>query len=321
MKLLITGGTGFVGKSLLRFLVDQQQKTSSYDEVFVLSRNSGEFLTKNPEFSHLNWLKFVKGNILDLETLPSQLQFSDVIHAASDSVDIPGATLLDKYDQIVKGTRNVLEYSAKSKVKRFLYTSSGAVYGPQPLNLTKIDENFIGSPNVLDVNNLYGLAKKQAELLCTVYSEMYGLEIKIARCFAFVGPDLPLSAHFAIGNFIKNALEKNTITVSGDGTPLRTYLYQEDMARWLLKILKNGVTKQAYNVGSDEVISIGDLAHLIRDTLSPESEIIIKNKSSNINRNIYVPNVDKVKNELNLKINFSLLDSLKNTFHSLKNKS
>jgi len=157
----------------------------------------------------------------------------------------------------------------------------------------------------------YGVAKRGAEHLCALYRHAYGLETVVARCFAFVGPDLPLDVHFAIGNFIRDALTADAITVGGDGSPLRSYLDQRDLAEWLSVLLLKGRSGHAYNVGSDQSIRIGDLAHLVRDTLSPGKPVHIKGvPDARQHRNIYVPDITKAKTELGLRVSVSLTDAI-----------
>lgn len=315
MKLFLTGGTGFFGKSILHYLqsIYLTQKLAPDFDLVVMSRNPQSFLQRHPEFLTCSWLRFHQGDMNDPQTFPAGERFTDVLHAAADSLDIPGLTPLGRFDQIVSGTRNVLDFAVKVGAERFLLTSSGGVYGPQPLGIPAIPESYLGMPDPLNVNNVYGVAKRQAELLCAVYADQSNLHVKIARCFAFVGPDLPLSAHFAIGNFIKNALYDEQIIVAGDGTPLRTYLYQEDLARWLLKILDQGESGQAYNVGSDEVIDLGNLARLVGSVLAPNKPVVIKGVPKSMDRNIYVPDIHKASVTLGLQPSYSLSQAIEAT--------
>jgi len=129
-----------------------------------------------------------------------------------------------------------------------------------------------------------------------------------------VGPDLPLNVHFAIGNFIRDALTADAITVSGDGTPLRTYLEQSDMAYWLLTLLEHGRPGQAYNVGSDEVVSIADLAHLVRDILAPGKYVrILGQPNPGSARCRYVPDIRKAHQELGLNVSIPLAEAIRRT--------
>jgi dTDP-glucose 4,6-dehydratase len=120
--------------------------------------------------------------------------------------------------------------------------------------------------------------------------------------------------HFAIGNFIRDALWADEITVNGDGSPLRSYLDQRDLANWLTNLLHCGRPGEAYNVGSGTAISIADLAHLVRDIVSPSKPVRILGKPvDNAVRNRYVPDVSKIKNELGLVATISLEQSIRDT--------
>lgn len=315
MKLFLTGGTGFFGKSILHYLQSRYlalNQVISF-EVVVMSRDPQLFLQRHPEFLDCSWLRLHQGNINDPRSFLLGEEFSDVLHAAADSLDIPGLTPLDQFDQIVSGTRNVLDFAVKARAKRFLLTSSGGVYGPQPADMPSIPETYLGMPDPLNINNVYGVAKREAELLCALYAAQFDMAVKVARCFAFVGPDMPLSAHFAIGNFIQNALHDPAIVVAGDGTPSRTYLYQDDLAKWLFEILKMGQSGQAYNIGSDEVITLGDLAHLVGSILAPNKPIEIKGAPKGVDRNRYIPDITKARNMLGLQISYDLRHAIATT--------
>jgi dTDP-glucose 4,6-dehydratase len=299
MRLLLTGGTGFFGKSLLRHLL--ATGLSADASVVVLSRNPEHFLSAYPEFGAHPQISFLRGDIQDRDSLPLSQTFSHVLHAATDSTIGPSLTPLQRYDQIVEGTRNILNLAAATGAHRFLLTSSGAIYGPQPADLEAIPEDWPGSPPLAEPSTAYGQAKRAAEHLCALLGEQHGLETVVARCFAFVGPDLPLNAHFAIGNFMRDALTADAITVFGDGTPLRTYLDQTDLAHWLFTLLHQGCPGQAYNVGSDEVISIADLAHLVRDLLAPNKPVrILGQASPGAARHRYVPDLQKAQKAFGL---------------------
>ena len=158
----------------------------------------------------------------------------------------------------------------------------------------------------------YGQARRAAEHLCALFSEQHGIETVIVRCFAFVGADLPLNVHFAIGNFIRDALTADAITVSGDGTPVRTYLHQSDLAHWLFTLLEHGRPGQAYNVGSDEVIGIAALAHLVRNILASEKPVhILGNADIGAARNRYVPDIRKARQQLGLNVTIPLADAIR----------
>lgn len=317
MKLFFAGGTGFFGKAVLRYLQAQyriQPAGRLPEQVVVLSRAPDDFLSRHPEFATLGWLRFHQGDIGQASSLPQNERFTHVLHAATDSTDASGLTYLQCYDQIVSGTRNLLDFAVTCGAQRFLLTSSGAVYGPQPTHLDRIPEDWRGIPDPLNPANAYGIAKRAAEHLCALYGQAYGLHTVIARCFAFIGTDLPLDMHFAIGNFIRDALWRDEITVAGDGTPMRSYLDQHDLALWLLTLIDRGQSGQAYNVGSDQAISIADLAHLVRNIVTPGKTIRILGKvSGNNNRSLYIPSIQKAREELGLDVRISLAEAIRTT--------
>jgi UDP-glucuronate decarboxylase len=319
MKIFLTGGTGFFGRSLLRFWLSTLPVSGKITSVCVLSRNPQKFLKQYPEFFGHTWLQFHQGDILIPTSLPKNGGFSHILHAAADSTLGPQLTPLDRYSQIVDGTRNLLDYAAKCGIQRFLLTSSGAVYGPQPQDMDLILEDYNGMPDPLSHENAYSVAKRCAEHICAIYRNRFGIEIVIARCFTFIGRDLPLDAHFAIGNFINDAISRNEILVRGDGCAVRTYLDQRDLAHWLTIMLTEGVDGEAYNVGSDVPITIKELAFLVRDNLAPIKKVIISSHTSTKNfRERYVPSIDKAKKQLSLKVQFSIQEAIQEVITSFK---
>ena len=307
-NLLIVGGTGFFGKSFLRSFSAQQLPNDL--SIYILSRNPDSFLSAHPHYATTPNLHFLQGDIEDYSTLPSNLSFSHLIHAASDSTK--GSALLpwEAYKQIYVGTENVLQLASVTGVRRFLFCSSGAVYGSQPESIPFLSEEH-PTTLPLDDSHSYGHAKRAAEYLCHLYSSKCPFDVLIARCFSFSGPDLPLTAHYALGNFVNDALRANSITIHGTGDAIRSYLDQRDLVIWLTRILFEASPGSIYNVGSDVPISVLDLAQTVRDTLSPDKEIVVLGKPQiSAPRQRYVPSITKVHSELNLSATVSLKDSL-----------
>jgi dTDP-glucose 4,6-dehydratase len=227
---------------------------------------------------------------------------------------------LQRFRQIVDGTTNILDLTIATGATRFLLTSSGGIYGPQPNHLDAIPEDWLGSPSLQAPQTAYSQAKRTAEHLSSLYRDSYGLEVVIARCFSFVGLDLPLNVHFAIGNFIRDALFADRIIVSGDGTSVRSYLDQRDLANWLWSLLLHGYDGEVYNVGSSMNISIRDLAFLVRDLLSPSLPIKINSQPDPLaTPNRYVPCVRKALVLHSLDSTYSLEQSIHDAaaFHAL----
>lgn len=306
MNILITGGTGFFGKSIISYL---NKKYFDIEKIFILSRKPEKlndvFDIKDFPFE----TTFISQDIRDPIKINEPVDY--VIHAAAESstsVGVENPMLMRNV--VVEGTKNVLEYAKMQNVKRVIFISSGAIYGKQPEEITHIPEDYPGAPDPLNPFNSYGCAKHQAENLCALYHHHYDVDYVVARCFAFVGPFLPLNAHFAIGNFIRDGMNGGPIIVKGDGTTVRSYLYADDMAEWLLTILKKGKIGEAYNVGSDEAITMADLAHLVNRYFGNKLEVIIQG-TPNAKVDRYVPKVEKIYRELSVTKKVSLADGIK----------
>jgi len=314
MNILITGGTGFFGKALLPYLLAVIPSRLSDFSLTILTRRPEAFLRSHPQLCDNPCVTLHKGDILHLDSLPQSKTYTHVIHAAADSTNGSSLSPLSRFDQIVRGTHNLLDFSVRNDVKQFLFISSGAVYGTQPPDLYSLSENWSGYLNLANPSLAYGHAKRAAEHLCHLFHNTFGLEVVIARCFAFIGPDLPLGVHFAIGNFIRDALFSSIIKVSGDGSPVRSYLYQSDLAHWLWTLLIDGRPGEVYNVGSDEAITIYQLAHLVRDLISPEKTVqIVGYNQSNTERSRYIPDITKAQVMHSLNVTIPLQDAILRT--------
>jgi len=310
MKLLLSGGTGFFGRAFLDYLKFHFSEHPSIS-VCVLTRSPGRFLDLYPRFKSLPWLSLYECDLLDPSSLPRGRQFTHVIHAATEATLSSSIDYKRHYFEIIDSARSILELAVRSDVSRFLMISSGAAYGPQPLTMKKICETWNGSPFLPLASSAYGLGKRAAEHMCALYHDSHGLDYSIARCFAFVGPDLPLNAHYAIGNFISDALSGRDIIVNGDGTPLRSYLYQADLAHWLYTLLLRGRDEEVYNVGSDVTISVGDLAELICSLIDPGLKVHIRGGATGANSSVnYIPDVSKVLGEFGLRAETSLREAI-----------
>ncbi|MGB8356506.1 MAG: NAD-dependent epimerase/dehydratase family protein [Chthoniobacteraceae bacterium] len=309
-RIFVTGGTGFFGCWLLESFAYANDQFGLGAKLVVLTRDARAFNRKAPHLAGHKAVTLHEGDVRDF-TFPSG-NFSHVIHgAATSSSPIPPLEMLET---ITAGTRHVLDFASACRARKFLLISSGAIYGKRPPDMIHIPESYLGELDPDDPNFTYGEGKRISEQLCVSYQGKFAFEAKIARCFAFVGPHMPLDAHFAIGNFIRDALIGGPIRVKGDGAPMRSYLYAADLAIWLWKILFRGVAGRTYNVGSGEAISIAELACLVATTLASGATVEIAEKTP-INRPParYVPDVKRAAIELDLRPLISLNEALKRT--------
>ncbi len=314
-RIFITGGTGFFGCWLLESFVWANRALELNAQAVVLTRDHRAFASKAPHLATDPDIQFVIGDVGSFSFPPGD--FAYVIHAATQSsARLNADDPLQMVDTIVQGTRRVLEFASPQSQGGFLLVSSGAVYGRQPPEISHLSEEYCGGPNTLNPGSAYAEGKRTAELLGSIYAQKYAVPVRTARCFAFVGPYLPLDAHFAIGNFIRNGLRGETILVKGDGTPYRSYLYTADLAIWLWTILFRGERGRAYNVGSSHAISIRDLAYLVSQISDDPAPVkILGDPVPGALPERYVPNISRAEGELGLQVYISLEDAIRRTLH------
>jgi len=311
-RIFITGGTGFIGSWILESLNYANRELDLNILVTVISRNPKAFLAKNPHFKNRPHINFIKGNVLNLKEVSGE--YTHLIHAATDaSAELNENNPREMFDTVVCGTQNTLDFAVKKNISRVLFLSSGAIYGQQPWEMEHISEEWAGSLDCTNPMNTYAEAKRAAEMLCSIYEKQYGLNISIARIFALLGPFLPIDTHFAAGNFIKDAIEGKPIIVKGNGLPCRSYLYASDLTIWLWRMLVRAESGKIYNVGSDESISIGDLARRTSETLGDGQYTILNKEDKGWNLGRYVPDTSMIKMELNVSRLVSLDEAIYKT--------
>ena len=296
-RIFITGGTGFFGKSMLDYRLRHPDWEWAKAEWTILSRAPERFAAEYPRLANQAGISFVGGDVRDF-AFP-QGPFDAIIHAATSAV----TTLSDAEmtSVILDGVRHVADFARAIDCKKILFTSSGAVYGPR---ISPASEDDVCNPATA-----YGKGKLAAEQMLVDS----GLDVKLARCFAFVGPHLNRQIHYAIGNFIQDCLDGKTITIKGDGTPLRSYLYADDLVEWLFAILERGEKGRPYNVGSDEGLSIRALAEKVRAVLGTQNEIKILGQPTGGQPSVYVPIVSRAWHELGLSVKVPLEQAIAGT--------
>ena len=310
-RLFITGGTGFFGRWLLESFFRANDRFDLRASALVLTRDPDAFRRRMPRLAFYRALELLGGDVRRYEYPAGD--FGYVIHAAApSSSELNTRDPLAMLDILIEGTRRTLDFAVARGARKFLLTSSGAVYGKQPPELSHVPEEYRGGPDTMDAGSAYAEGKRVAELLCAICHRSHGLQTKIARCFAFAGPYLPLDAHFAFGNFIRDGLSGGPIRVAGDGTPFRSYLYAADLAIWLWTILFRGASCRPYNVGSEHAVSIADLAGSVAGTMPPPVVIACTADPGRLPER-YVPATRRAQTELDLSEAFDLEESIRRT--------
>ena len=311
-SLFITGGDGFFGVWLLESFAYANDQLGLGARAVVLSQAPGKFAAKIPHLARRSDLTFVAGDARSFEFPPGFFPFVIHAEAAPDGQVEPG----EMFDAIVEGTRRVLEFAATHGTRKFLFVSSGAVYGPQPPDLTHLPEDYPSALDPLDPGSAYGEGKRAAEFLCSAIARKHGFEMKIARGFAFVGPHLPLDAHFAIGNFIRDAMRGDPLHVTGDETICRSYLHAADLAICLWSVLLRGRSHTAYNAGSEHGLLLPEVAAYVAAAFGQPPEVVIAAPAGpGKAAHRYVPRMTRACEDLDFIQRIDLAEAISRTVH------
>jgi dTDP-glucose 4,6-dehydratase len=311
-RVCITGGTGFFGQWLVESLAYAGEVLDLGVEAVVLTRDAGRAMERAGRTALPPGVRYVEGDVRTFAPPPGR--FDWCVHAATEASPVLNAERPEAMlATIVDGTRHVLDFAATQPMRGVLLCSSGAVYGRQPPERSHVPEEATTAPDCTDPAQAYAEGKRLAELLGAIAARR-GLPVRIARCFAFVGPYLPLDAHFAIGNFIRDRLAGTPIVLTGDGTPVRSYLHAADLAAWLWTLLVRGRDGRAYNVGAERAVSLLDLARLVAGE-GPEGLPVTRAREPAPGRPAerYVPSTTRARTELGLREWLPLEDAIART--------
>ncbi|PLZ00561.1 NAD-dependent dehydratase [Burkholderia sp. WAC0059] len=310
--ILVSGATGFFGMWMLALFAWMKKTHGIPLRVLAISRNPQAFNAKHPWVDGADWLKWITGDIRDF-TFPDEA-IDYVIHAATDTTAAAAGAPSLLLNTIVRGTERILDCAKSLGAKHVLLISSGGIYGRQAIDMPYLVESVETAPSTMDVGSAYGEGKRVMELLGAIHAHENACEVVVARCFAFVGAGLPLDGHFAIGNFMRDALTKEKIVIRSDGKSVRSYLYAADLVIWLTRLLLKGQNRTVYNVGSDQEITIAGLAREIIATLAPAKTVVVEGRSDTPGAgNRYVPSIEKARAQLGLDVWTTLPQAIRNT--------
>jgi UDP-glucuronate decarboxylase len=313
-RIFMTGGTGFIGQWMLESLKLADVRHGLNVDVVVLTRDPAAFAVKAPQLAAYPGFRFVAGDVGAIPTPDGA--FSHVIHAATDaSAHLNEHDPKRMFDTIVDGTRRILDIAVDKKVDRFFFFSSGAVYGAQPWEMTHVAEDWLGGPDCLAPRNAYGEGKRAAEMMCAIYAKQFGLDFVIARIFAALGPLLSLDIHFAAGNFIRDAIAGRRISIVGAGTAVRSLLYAGELTEWLWAALLRGQQGSVYNIGSEEAVTIAELAERVSITLGRGNGgfEILGQPDPGWNPGRYVPSTARIRHDLGVSATIGLDEQIRRT--------
>jgi nucleoside-diphosphate-sugar epimerase len=314
-KIFITGGTGFLGTWMLELIAVLNARHKFNTQVTVFSRSAPDFARRHKHLGARNEFHFVEGDIRYLTDLPHETDY--ILHAAAltdrrlfastptavGEVNGMGAIRLLR-------AANRLEY-----LKKIILVSSGLVYGPQPLNVERISENFSGGFAPGNSNAIYAESKRFAESFAAAAVSEAKLPLVVTRPFAFIGPYQSLELPWAVTDFVRDSLAGRPIKIMGDGATIRSLMYASDYAFWTLAALARGEARSVFNIGSPEPVDLLSLARMITQHFSPPPEILTKVGQSGHETTRLVPCVDKARKELGVELTVPLAEAIRKTIN------
>ena len=301
MKILITGGTGFIGNHLCRKLLSEGNQIICMDNNFTGSLKNIEDCLDNINF------QFIEHDIINPIEIDSKID--QIYHLAC-----PASPKAYQFDPIKTlktnfiGTLNVLEFAKKNNSK-VLFTSTSEVYGDPNIN-PQIEE-YWGNVNPIGIRSCYDEGKRVAETLMMEYKNKYSLDIKIARLFNTYGPQMNKDDGRVVSNFINQMLENKDITIYGDGLQTRSFCYIDDTMLGLLKLMNSNITGPI-NIGNPYEITIKELANILLTLINTDSKIIFVDLPLD-DPHVRQPDISKAINLLDWRPNIKLEDGLKKT--------
>ena len=306
-NLLILGANGFFGKSILEYLyLNQSLYKKKFKTITVLSRRTNKINKILKKLKFFFDIIYLKEDILKIKKLPNSQYIIYCILSENIKKDFKA---VQHFTVLLKKLKNNTQ---------IVFTSSGAVYGDKLSENKKVKENINLNKkfNFLDIKKRkYAYYKLKSEKVFKKLSKK-GLKISILRCFAFVGVDLPRNKNFVVGNFINKILSSKKLIVKNKNEVIRSYMHQDDLAKWILTILLSNKKKyDIYNVGSDDPISIHKLAEILckKYKINSTSNFI----SSDIT-DYYLPNIEKAKKVFGLKLRYNSLQAIFKTINKIK---
>ncbi len=260
MRIIVTGGAGFIGSHLIDRLMQEQHEVICLDNFYTGTKRNLEKWFGHPNF------ELIRHDI----TEPIRLEVDRIFHLAC-----PASPVHYQYNPIKTtkvsflGTSNMLGLARRVKA-RFLMASTSEVYG-DPL-IHPQSEDYFGNVNPIGIRSCYDEGKRVAETLCFDYHRQHNVEIRVARIFNTYGPRMLENDGRVVSNFIAQSLQGKPLTIYGDGSQTRSFCYVSDLVDGLIKLMDGNETGPV-NLGNPEEYTILQLAQNIRDRINPDREI------------------------------------------------
>lgn len=316
-NVLVTGGAGFIGSFLCEALLKQGRARVICLDNFVTSQESNiDGLLKNPDF------EFIRHDInvpFDPEAYPELARFRMKVQGIQEIYHLACPTSPKKFDQYKMqtlyanslGMKNVLDVAVRFHA-RLVHASTSVVYGPRPVDGHLFQEQELGSADTLAPRSCYDEGKRFAETMCATYSQVHGIDTRIARIFRVYGPRMPLYEAHMIPDFILNALDHKDLEIYGDESFRTSLLYVSDAVEALMKLMAAPAGLGPINIGSDIDVRIIDVAQKITEMTGSSSKIVFKDALLFLTP-LGVPDLTKIKESLGWLPLVTLDDGLRRT--------
>jgi dTDP-glucose 4,6-dehydratase len=260
----VTGAGGFIGLNIVKSLLAAHLIFDIEMRVIGVVRSTDKALLVLRDWQSLEAFDFFEQD-LSHELAPEFPPSDIIVHAASPAT--PRAFTTDPLGVIapnVYGTQNLLDHLRSRTDPRFLYVSSGEVYGDVSDLDAEIREDYVGNLAFLDERSVYAQAKRTGETLCSAWSRQHGLHTSVVRLFHTYGPGIPLGDGRVFSDFVRDGLAGGPIRVFGDGSARRSFCYISDAVSGIIQVLIRGDDRTAYNVGNPYAeLSVLELAEIV----------------------------------------------------------
>ena len=310
MRILVTGGAGFIGANLCQRLLEEGNEVVAVDNFITGSRRNVRGLRVFPKFT------FIKHDITKPFSSNYKLRttnYERIFHLACPTgVDNLVPLAEEMLLTCTVGTRNVLELARLTGAK-VLFTSSSEVYGDPEVSPQK--ENYTGNVDPVGVRSPYEEGKRLAESLALMYVRKHNVDTKIVRVFNTYGLGMSTKDSRVIPALLFRALNNQPLTIYGDGLQRRTFCYIDDLVKGLLQVIEKGNNGQVYNIGNNTEISILDLAEVILKITGSRSRFQFLPRPSHDHQR-RLPSLEKIQ-RLGWYPETDLHDGLKKTLESL----
>ena len=306
MKILVTGGAGFIGSHLIDRLMEQGHEVLCLDNFYTGSKQNILQWLDNPKF------ELIRHDI----TEPIRLEVDQVYHLACPASPVhyqfnPVKTIKTN----VMGTLNMLGLAKRVKA-RFLLASTSEVYGDPDVHPQS--EEYRGNVNCIGPRSCYDEGKRVAETLAFEYYREHKVDIRVARIFNTFGPRMQEQDGRVVSNFIVQSIKGTPLTIYGDGSQTRSFCYVSDLVEGLMRLM-NGDFVGPVNLGNPGEYTILELAQIIQGMINPDTELIYKPLPEDDPKQRQ-PNITRAQTYLNWEPTIPLKEGLEMTIKDFKSR-